>query len=147
MTTSPRAAAALEHVAERLHSASIHLLRRLRRQDDASGLSAPHLSALSVLVFRGPCTLGELAEAEQVKPPSITRIIANLEKDGLVERAADASDRRVVRVAATGRGREVLLEGRRRRLEDLTARLRPLDAASLATLQRAAELIEQVLRD
>jgi DNA-binding MarR family transcriptional regulator len=136
-----------EHVADRLHSVSIHLLRRLRRQDDASGVTAPHLSALSVLVFGGPCTLGELASAEQVTPPSITRIAGKLEAAGMVERQVDSTDRRVVRVSATERGREVLLEGRRRRLEDLTTRLRPLDAASLATLERAAGLIEQILRD
>ncbi|HKP74962.1 MAG TPA: MarR family transcriptional regulator, partial [Longimicrobiaceae bacterium] len=85
----------VERVADRLHSASIHLLRRVRRRDEESGITAPHLSALSVLVFGGPCTLGELAEAEQVRPPSITRIVRNLEAQGLVERAADPDDGRV----------------------------------------------------
>ncbi len=79
-------AARAERVADRLHSASIHLLRRLRRQDDASGVTAPHLSALSVLVFGGARTLGELAAAEQVTPPSMTRIVRNLEAGGLVAR-------------------------------------------------------------
>src|SRR3954447_16926011 len=90
-----------ERVAERLHSASIHLLRRVRRRDDESGVTAPHLSALSVLVFGGGArTLGELAAAEQVTPPSMTRIVRNLEAEGLVERRADATDRRIVRVTA-----------------------------------------------
>ena len=59
-------------LADRLHSAAIHLLRRLRREDDASGLGAPQLSALSVIVFAGPITLGALARAEQVRPPTIS---------------------------------------------------------------------------
>lgn len=135
-----------EEVADRLHSASIHLLRRVRRQDDESGVTAPHLSALSVLVFGGARTLGELAAAEQVTPPSMTRIVRNLEADGLVERETDAADRRVVRVRATERGRSILLEGRRRRVADLAARLEGLGEDDLETLARAAELIESVLR-
>src|SRR5215472_14325726 len=76
-------------LADRLHSAAIHLLRRLRREDDASGLPAPQLSALSVIVFAGPVTLGELAAAEQVRPPTITRLVDKLEAAGLAERASD----------------------------------------------------------
>jgi len=136
-----------ERVADRLHSASIHLLRRLRREDDESGVTAPHLSALSVLVFGGPRTLGELAAAEQVRPPSMTRIVRNLERDALVEREADSADRRVQRVRATERGREVLLAGRRRRVASLAERLEGLGEEELATLERAAELIERVLRE
>ena len=136
----------VERVADRLHSASIHLLRRVRRRDDESGITAPHLSALSVLVFGGPCTLGELAEAEQVQPPSITRIVRNLEARGLVEREADARDGRVVRVRATDRASGVLLEARGRRVADLADRLGELDDAELETLERAAELIERVVR-
>ena len=136
----------VERVADRLHSASIHLLRRVRRRDDESGVTAPHLSALSVLVFGGARTLGELAEAEQVRPPSITRIVRNLEAEGLVEREPDPADRRIVRVRATDRGRMVLEEGRRRRISDLAARLRTVDAGELETLERAAELIERVVR-
>ena len=136
----------VDEVADRLHSASIHLLRRVRRQDDESGVTAPHLSALSVLVFGGARTLGELAAAEQVTPPSMTRVVRNLEADGLVERETDEADRRVVRVRATERGRAILLEGRRRRVADLAARLEGLNDADLETLARAAELIEGVLR-
>src|SRR5229473_2111765 len=78
------------HTADRLHSAAIHLLRRLRRQDDASGLTAPRLSALSVIVFSGPLTLGALATAEQVRPPTMTRLVAALEEAGLVVREPGA---------------------------------------------------------
>src|SRR4051812_34314338 len=93
----PSAAADL---ADRLHSAAIHLLRRLRREDDASGLPAPHLSALSVIVFGGPITLGALATAEQVRPPTMTRVIAALERQGLLTRESSEDDRRVIRVKA-----------------------------------------------
>lgn len=135
-----------ERVADRLHSASIHLLRRVRRQDDDTGVTAPHLSALSVLVFGGPKTLGELAAAEQVRPPSMTRIVRNLEADGLVERETDPADRRVFRVRATEKGREILVAGRRRRVASLAERLEGLGEEELETLERAAELIERVLR-
>src|SRR5437764_14845610 len=84
-------------LADRLHSAAIHLLRRLRREDDASGLPAPQLSALSVIVFGGPITLGALASAEQVRPPTITKLIAALEGAGLVERDVNDEDRPIVR--------------------------------------------------
>src|SRR6476661_2185296 len=103
-------------LADRLHSAAIHLLRRLRREDDASGLPAPQLSALSVIVFGGPITLGALATAEQVRPPTITKVVSTLEKAGLVEREVDTEDRRVVRVRATARGARLLQEGRQRRV-------------------------------
>jgi DNA-binding MarR family transcriptional regulator len=78
-------------LADQLHSAAIHLLRQLRKEDDASGLSAPRLSALSVVVFGGPITLGALARAEQVKPPTMTRLVDALEKDGYVKRDAEDS--------------------------------------------------------
>jgi DNA-binding MarR family transcriptional regulator len=136
----------VDEVADRLHSASIHLLRRVRRRDDETGVSAPHLSALSVLVFAGPKTLGELAAAEQVTPPSMTRIVRNLEADGLVLRETDPDDRRVTRVRPTERAREILIEGRRRRIADLAERLAALGDEDLETLGRAAELIETVLR-
>src|SRR3954464_13992231 len=90
-------------LADRLHSAAIHLLRRLRREDDASGLPAPQLSALSVIVFARPNPLGALAPAEQVRPPTITKLVTTLEDAGLVERETDPDDRRIVRVRATNR--------------------------------------------
>src|SRR3954471_103707 len=105
-----RAPASAE-IADRLHSAAIHLLRRLRREDDASGLPAPQLSALSVIVFGGPITLGALAAAEQVRPPTITRVVAALEDAALVVREVDEADRRIVRVSATPKGSRLLQEG------------------------------------
>src|SRR5881397_757797 len=92
-------------VADRLHSAAIHLLRRLRVEDKAMGLSAPRASALSVLVFRGPVTMSALAEAEQVRRPTITRLIDGLERRGLVRRVNDPGDGRVQMVEATAAGK------------------------------------------
>src|ERR1039458_5569233 len=90
-----------EAMAESLHSAAIHLLRKLRRADSASGLNAPRLSALSVIVFGGPLTLGQLAAAEQVRPPTMTRIVQALEAKGLVKKVANPEDRRTIHLSAT----------------------------------------------
>ena len=133
-------------LADRLHSAAIHLLRRLRREDDASGLPAPQLSALSVIVFGGPITLGALATAEQVRPPTITKLVATLEAAGLVEREVDRDDRRVVRVKSTARGARLLQEGRQRRVAMLAGSLADLSAADRALLERAALVLEKVVR-
>src|SRR5687768_18215141 len=99
--TAPPAARAADQrspspalLADRLHSAAIHLLRRVRRADDASGLSAARLSALSVVVFAGPIRISALAKAEQVRTPTMTPIAAALARDGLVTREADTSDAR-----------------------------------------------------
>src|SRR5580658_5800755 len=81
-------------IADQLHSAAIHLLRRLRKQDIAIGEGPARLSALSVLVFGGPKTLGELAAAEQVKPPTMSRIVAGLARSRLIEITADSRDAR-----------------------------------------------------
>ena len=133
-------------LADRLHSAAIHLLRRLRREDDASGLPAPQLSALSVIVFGGPITLGDLARAEQVRPPTITKVVAALEEAGLVARDVDANDRRIVRVKATARGGKLLQDGRRRRVAALTSSLGDLSASDRALLARAIPVLERIVR-
>ena len=140
------ASASPSDLADRLHSAAIHLLRRLRREDDASGLPAPQLSALSVIVFGGPITLGALAQAEQVRPPTITKLVAALEHAGLVEREVDAADRRVVRVKATARGTRLLQEGRMRRVASLAESLGQLPSADRARLARAVPILEKVVR-
>lgn len=132
-------------VADRLHSAAIHLLRRVRREDTASGLPAPQLSALSVIVFRGPLPLGALAEAEQVRPPTMTRVVAALEAAGLVKREIDASDRRSVRVRATARGEKMLKDGRRRRVRALARELAELPAGERARLAGALDVLEKIV--
>src|SRR5919204_601997 len=105
--------------ADRLHSASIHVLRRVAREDAASGLSAARLSALSVLVFGGPRTLGELAAAERVRPPTITSIVRGLEDAGLAELVVDAVRPRVVGapLAQLEPARELLVDRRREPLD------------------------------
>lgn len=135
-----------EALANALHSAAIHLLRRVRQHDAYSGLSAARLSALSVIVFGGPITIGALAQAEQVQMPTISRLVSSLEHDGLVERATDAGDRRVVRVRATDEGRRVLDEARRRRIADLAGALGELSTEELTTLEDAAKLLDRLTR-
>jgi DNA-binding MarR family transcriptional regulator len=136
-----------EALADQLHSAAIHLLRQLRKEDDASGLSAPRLSALSVVVFGGPLTLGQLAAAEQVKPPTMTRIVTGLEKEGLVKRMGDPRDRRLTRIQATVKGQKVLTAGRARRVEKLAAAVRDLRHSELAELTRGVHLLQHLIAD
>ena len=131
--------------ADKLHSASIHVLRRVAREDPASGLSAARLSALSVLVFGGACTLGELAAAERVRPPTMTNIVRGLEADGLVRREADPSDGRVARVRATAKGERILQRARARRIANLAERLRSLSPEEVVHVHEAAELVERAL--
>jgi len=133
-----------DEIANRLHSAAIHLLRRARRVDAESHLPAPQLSALSVVVYGGPITLGDLAAAEQVRPPTMTRLVAALESGGLVSRETDPEDRRVVRISATARGRRTLELGRDRRIQAIAEDLARLDAADLAAIGRALDAIETV---
>jgi DNA-binding MarR family transcriptional regulator len=131
--------------ADRLHSAAIRLLRRLRLLDDTSGLSAPRLSALSVIVFRGPLTLTALAAAEQVRPPTITRLVQELERGGLVERLADPVDRRVTRVRATAEGKRLLDAGRRARVEFLARALARLPRRDRTLLGKAADVLGRLV--
>ncbi len=133
-------------LADRLHSAAIHLLRRVRRSDPLTGVSAAQLSALSVLMA-GPRTIGELAAAEQVRPPTITRLVQEMERGGLVVRDTDPSDARVARIRWTAKGQRVLQRGRELRITALDARLRTLSAAEIALLERAVGIIERVVRD
>ena len=129
-------------VADRLHSAAIHLLRRLRRTDEATGLSPARLSTLSVVVFAGPRTLGELAGIEQVRPPTMTHLVRGLEQQGLVKRRSDDDDKRVARISATQKGRRLLERGRQLRLKGLTDRILDLNASDVAALEAAIPIIE-----
>ena len=129
-------------VADRLHSAAIHLLRHARKKDVTSGTGPARLSALSVLVFGGPMTLGQLARAEQVKAPTMSRIVAGLERSGLAKIVTDAEDGRRIRVTATAKGRRLLQQARARRVELVAETLRGLGEPDLDTLLRAAKLIE-----
>ena len=133
-----------EHVADRLHSAAIHLLRLVRREDETSGLTAPRLSALSVVVFAGPITLRDLAAAEGVTPPTMTRLVDGLEGDGLVVRRDDPTDGRAIRIRATAKGTKLLMNARAQRVAALTARVADLSADEQDLLGRAAEVMERL---
>jgi len=134
----------LVRLADQLHSAAIHLLRGVRRVDALSGLPAAQLSALSVVVFGGPLSLGALATAEQVRPPTMSRVVGALEATGLVTREADPADARAILVTATRAGRRLLAEGRRRRVEALAERLLTLDESERAALHAAAPALVRV---
>jgi len=136
----------VEAVADRLHSAALHLLRRLRTEDDALGISPPRLSALSVVVFAGPIGIGALAAAEGVAAPTMTRLVDGLEKDGLVRRRPDPADARGVLVEPTATGKRILTKGRRQRVRTLAEGLAGLTSEELADIRRGAELIERVTR-
>ena len=136
--------ASREEVADRIHSAAIHLLRAVRKDDETSGLSPARLSALSVVVFAGPLTLGALAAAEQVTAATISRVAAGLEADGLVRRRPHPSDRRAVRLEATAKGLRTLERARRRRLGHLEERLGTLAEDEVEVVGRAAEVLERL---
>jgi DNA-binding MarR family transcriptional regulator len=139
------AASAPLDLADALHSAAIHLLRRLRVRDRESGVGPAQLSALSVLVFGGPKSLGELADAEQVRPPTMSRIVAGLERSGLVRRHATDDGRRV-RLEATPKGVTLMWEGRRRRVELLADAVAELTGVECRQLQTAVALLQRILR-
>jgi len=109
-------------------------------------MNSPRLSALSVIVFAGPITLGELAGAEQVRPPTMTRIVNALEEQGLVRKSRDETDRRTVTLSATMKGKRLLVESRNRRIRPLADRMERLGGHELKTLQDAAVILQEILR-
>jgi len=135
----------VDAVADRLHSAALHLLRRLRLEDDVLGLSPPRLSALSVVVFAGPLPIGELAAVEGVAPATMSRLVDGLEREKLVVRERHPEDGRGVLVRATPKGMRILERGRAQRIASLAERLRSLSPGELKELRRGAELIERLL--
>jgi len=131
-------------VAEAIHSVSIRILRIVRVEDKKTGIGPAQLSALSVLVFAGPRTLGELAAAEQVKPPTMSRIVQALVDQRLADRMSSVEDRRAVRIAATARGRKLLLAGRDRRVQALARHFDKLREDDLRVLAKAAKLLAEI---
>jgi DNA-binding MarR family transcriptional regulator len=132
-------------VADRLHSAAIHLLRHARKRDVLARVGPARLSALSVLVFGGPMALGQLAAAEQVKAPTMSRIVSGLKRSGLAKIETDSKDGRRIRVTATAKGKKLLQQARVRRIRLLAETLGELQAAELDMLLRAAELMERAV--
>jgi DNA-binding MarR family transcriptional regulator len=135
-----------QNIADQLHSAAIHLLRKLRKEDEGSGLNASRLSALSVIVFGGPVTLGDLAATEQVRPPTMTRIVNALEEKGLVLKKQNANDGRSTLLSATSAGKKLLMEGRARRVRALAKQIAALNHEQRSALQEAAEILKEVVR-
>ncbi len=131
-------------VADRLHSAAIHLLRRARRTDPLTGVSPAQLSALSVLMS-GPKTLGDLAAAEQVRPPTMSRLVSEMERAGVARKVTDRDDARVIRVHATPKGLRALSRGRAMRIEAIERLMSELDADELGDVERAVGAIEKLL--
>lgn len=128
-------------VATALHRAAIRLLRAVRVADDETGVSAPKLSALSVLTFGGPTSLSGLARAEQVTAATMSKLVSDLEADGLVAKRVDRDDKRGLRIEVTAKGRTLMEEGRKRRLALLQKRLAKLSRDERALLDQAAEIM------
>jgi DNA-binding MarR family transcriptional regulator len=131
--------------ADRIHSASIHLLRRVSREDSASGVSAARLSALSVLVYAGPKTISELAAMERVKVPTMSRLVSAMEAERLVRREPHADDARSVLVHATVKGRRALDRGRELRLSLLESLLEKATAREVAVVREAADIVDRLV--
>jgi DNA-binding MarR family transcriptional regulator len=137
----------IRHVATELNSTAIHLVRRVRRADASLGVPPARLSALSVLVFGGPRTLSELADAEQVTVPTMSGVVRGLEETGLAQRSAHPTDRRATVVSATAKGRKLMLRGRDQRVDQLVERLRGLNDRDLTALERATEVLRRLEAD
>ncbi|MGI8579627.1 MAG: MarR family winged helix-turn-helix transcriptional regulator [Solirubrobacteraceae bacterium] len=130
----------------RLRLAITRLARRLR-QESGSGLSPSLTAALATIDRHGPLAPSELAEFERVKRPTATRIVNGLDSAGLIAREPDPDDRRGVRVSVSPEGRALLRRLRKRKTAYLARRLEKLDPEELATLERAAVLLERLLED
>ena len=131
-------------LADGLHSAAIHLLRQVRVEDRSSGIGPAQLSALSVLVFGGSMSLKRLAEIEQVKPPTMVRIVQGLVEQQLARTRADKEDRRKIDIAATQRGRTLMTQARKRRVQALARALGAMPAEQREELQAAVAVLKKV---
>ena len=135
----------VEELADRLHSTAIHLLRQVRVQDPTTGLVPARLSALSVLVFGGAMSLNELAKAEQVRPPTMSRIVDALESEGLIRRTVNQQDRRAVVLEATEKGTAILWQGRKRRVKFLGKHLSRLSEQERRQINDAIKAIQKAM--
>jgi DNA-binding MarR family transcriptional regulator len=131
-------------LADALHSAAIHLLRQVRVEDRSSGIGPAQLSALSVLVFGGTRSLKELAAIEQVKPPTMVRIVQGLVEQRLATARADKEDARRLQISATARGKTVMQRARLRRVEALARMLNEKSAAEREELANAVAILRNL---
>ncbi|HKU55888.1 MAG TPA: MarR family winged helix-turn-helix transcriptional regulator [Gaiellaceae bacterium] len=129
-----------------IHSASLHLVRRVREVDEAAmGISPARASALSVLVFGGARSLGELAAEERVTPATMSKLVAAMESEGLIRRYPDVNDARAIRLEATAKARRILARGRARRLDLLERLLADASEAEIEAVCTTATVVERVL--
>jgi DNA-binding MarR family transcriptional regulator len=143
VVTSQHSPAAL---AGALGDAISRLNRRLRQARPVGELTQNQISVLTSLELAGALTPRELADAERVQPPTMTKVLAKLEERGLVQRTPHPTDRRQVLLSATAAGREIIAEQRRAKDEWLTRTLAGLPAAERETLRRAAEILGRIAR-
>lgn len=134
-----------EELADRVHSLALHLLRRVRAGDAESALTTARLSALSTLVQEGRLSVGELAAAEQVTAPTMSRQVTALERAGYVTRDPDTADGRRILVMATEAGVRALLQARRSRVEQLASLLDTLPTERREAVRDAASILESAL--
>jgi DNA-binding MarR family transcriptional regulator len=132
-----------ERLIERFHHLAIRMLRSLRQVDEAGGLSGPRASVLAVLVFRGPMSLSELARAEGVKAPTMSRLVKSIAEEGLVRVRGSEADQRRLTIEATARGRRLMLAGRSRRLEALAEAFVSAGPAELLALAAVVAMMER----
>jgi DNA-binding MarR family transcriptional regulator len=141
-----QAVQARREAADQIHSAAIHLLRRVREVDaEAMGITPARASALSVLVFGGARSLRELAAAERVTSATMSKLVTAMEEERLLRRYPDVNDARSVRIEATAKGRRILERGRARRLEMLERLLSTASEAEVAAIQTAALAVERAI--
>ena len=131
-------------LADALHSAAIHLLRLVRTEDRTTGIGPAQLSALSVLVFGGSMSLRRLAAIEQVKPPTMVRIVRGLVERKLAVSRSDPSDARKISISATRRGRSLMRRARTRRVQALAEMLARRSSPELRQLDRAVEVLKSL---
>lgn len=134
-------------LAARLANLSTVLQRQLARTDVGDGLTRARLSALALLVLGGPRTLGALADAERVRPPTMTRLVHAMEADGLVAREANPDDGRSVIIRATTLGEQQLERGRVRQIAPLAESISDLDRGERRQLEDASDLLGRLLRE
>jgi DNA-binding MarR family transcriptional regulator len=144
---APAVARPHDELAQRLNSATVHLMRALRQDRPSVGLAAEHSSALGVVVFAGPISIGALARSERVGAPAMTKTVGILATAGLVTRERDPGDARVVRVRATRKANELVLRGRDQRVVRIGKALQALSHTETARLEAAIGTFEKLVRD
>jgi DNA-binding MarR family transcriptional regulator len=135
-----------EELVRELHSAALHLMRYVRTIDTILGVPPAQLSALSVIAFGGPRSLSELAQIEQVTPPTMSRIVDSLVKHGLANRDTDKNDRRLITISATEKGKKIMFQGRNNREKRLLKLVEALDSKEIEILRQASTIVSDRLK-